>query len=242
MNNTRHLLKLPQSAKGALAAASTLALMLSLGGCSTVMPPEPLKHSSNFEPVFPRVESRPIVPTGAIYNGRQSESWFGKGRNYQVGDVITVLVKEASQASRTLNNNLSRESSNDVVPQGFQDIAAMGGTPFKGTNLLGGKIGNKGTGTADQAATLETSVAVAVVDVMQNGNLVLRGEKQLGLTEGTEVIQVSGIIRPDDIAPNNTVQSRRLANAQIVYRGTGDLANATKAGWGTSTLLKIWPF
>jgi flagellar L-ring protein precursor FlgH len=71
---------------------------------------------------------------------------------------------------------------------------------------------------------------------------VLRGEKQLALTEGAEVIQVSGIIRPDDIAPNNTVQSRRLANAQIVYRGSGDLANATKAGWGTSALLKLWPF
>jgi len=78
--------------------------------------------------------------------------------------------------------------------------------------------------------------------VMPNGNLVLRGEKQLALTEGSEIIQVAGIIRPDDVAPNNTVQSRRLANAQIAYRGSGDLANATKAGWGTSTLLKIWPF
>ena len=83
---------------------------------------------------------------------------------------------------------------------------------------------------------------MAVVEVMPNGNLVLRGEKQLALTEGSEIIQVAGIIRPDDVAPNNTVQSRRLANAQIAYRGSGDLANATKAGWGTSTLLKIWPF
>jgi flagellar L-ring protein precursor FlgH len=83
---------------------------------------------------------------------------------------------------------------------------------------------------------------VSVVEVMPNGNLVLRGEKQLALTEGSEIIQVAGIIRPDDVAPNNTVQSRRLANAQIAYRGSGDLANATKAGWGTSTLMKIWPF
>ncbi|MFZ9298809.1 MAG: flagellar basal body L-ring protein FlgH [Hylemonella sp.] len=224
-------------AQALLACAATTLL-----GCGTVLPPEPLKHSASFEPVYPRLDTSAIVPTGAIFNGRQSESWFGKGRNYQVGDVITVLVQESSQASRTLNNDLSRESSNDVVPQGIQDIAAMGGTPFKGTNLLGGKISNKGTGTAGQIAKLETSVAVAVVDVMSNGNLVLRGEKQLGLTEGTEVIQVSGIIRPDDIAPNNTVYSKRLANAQIVYRGTGDLANATKAGWGTSGLLKIWPF
>jgi flagellar L-ring protein precursor FlgH len=81
-----------------------------------------------------------------------------------------------------------------------------------------------------------------VVEVLANGNLMVRGEKQVALTEGAEVIQVSGIIRPDDVSPNNTVQSRRLANAQITYRGTGDMANAAKAGWGTKALLAIWPF
>jgi flagellar L-ring protein precursor FlgH len=113
---------------------------------------------------------------------------------------------------------------------------------LKGTTLSGNKINSKGAGEADQQASLLASVAVAVVEVMRNGNLVVRGEKQLALTEGSEIIQVSGIVRTDDIAPNNTVQSRRLANAQIVYRGTGDMANATKAGWGTSALLKLWPF
>ena len=117
----------------------------------------------------------------------------------------------------------------------------MGGL-LGGANLLGGSIENKGVGTADQKASLEGSVAVTVIDVLANGNLVLRGEKQLALTEGTEVIQVAGVIRPEDVAPNNTVQSRRLANAQITYRGTGDLAAATRAGWGTSGLLKLWPF
>jgi flagellar L-ring protein precursor FlgH len=113
---------------------------------------------------------------------------------------------------------------------------------MNGIKMDGSSMSNKGTGAADQQATLTGSVAVSVVEVMPNGNLVLRGEKQLALTEGSEIIQVAGIIRPDDVAPNNTVQSRRLANAQIAYRGSGDLANATKAGWGTSALLKIWPF
>jgi flagellar L-ring protein precursor FlgH len=216
-------------------------IVLLLAGCNT-LPPEPLKHSPNFEPVFPKVEISPEVPSGAIYGGKQSESWFGKGRNYQVGDVITVLVNESTQASRTQNNNLSRESSNDAVPPGLTDYYANRGGWLKGTTLSGNKINSKGAGEADQQASLLASVAVAVVEVMRNGNLVVRGEKQLALTEGSEIIQVSGIVRTDDIAPNNTVQSRRLANAQIVYRGTGDMANATKAGWGTSALLKLWPF
>ena len=219
-----------------------LAALAVLGGCSTVLAPEPLKHSPNFEPVFPKVETSPEVPTGAIYGGKQSESWFGKGRNYQVGDVITVLVNESTQASRTQNNNLSRESSNDAIPQGLTDYYANRGGWLKGTTLSGNKINSKGAGEADQQASLLASVAVSVVEVMRNGNLVVRGEKQLALTEGAEIIQVSGIVRTDDIAPNNTVQSRRLANANISYRGTGDMAKATTPGWGTSFLLKIWPF
>ena len=75
-----------------------------------------------------------------------------------------------------------------------------------------------------------------------NGNLSVRGEKQLVLSEGPEVIQVAGIIRIEDIAPNGTVQSKRLSNAQIAYRGSGEGADASRAGWGTRALYKYWPF
>jgi flagellar L-ring protein precursor FlgH len=210
-------------------------------GCS-VIPPKPLAHTPEFAPVFPIAQEQPRQATGAIYVARQSDSWFGRGRNFQVGDVITVLLSESTQAARTQNNALSRKSSNDAVPTGLQSKLMNNGGLFGGTNFFGANIANTGTGSADQQASLTGSVAVSVVSVMANGNLVLRGEKQLALTEGSEIIQVAGIIRPEDIAPNNTVQSRRLANAQITYRGTGDLAATAQAGWGTSALLKLWPF
>ena len=101
---------------------------------------------------------------------------------------------------------------------------------------------SKGSGTANQSATLTGEVAVTITDILQNGNLVLRGEKQLAMSEGTEVIQISGVIRPSDISPNNTVQSRRLANAQIAYRGEGELNNASGAGWATKLLFAFFPF
>jgi flagellar L-ring protein precursor FlgH len=208
---------------------------LALSACS-VLPREPLAHSEGFRPVYPVVQAQPHMATGAIYNGAQSEAFFGRGRAFQVGDVITVILDESTQAGRTQSGVVKRTSSNDVVPPG------MGGGLLSGANLLGGSIKNEGSGTADQTATLKGSVAVSVIDVMSNGNLVLRGEKQLALTEGAEIIQVAGVVRPDDIAPNNTVASRRLANAQITYRGTGDMAAASRAGWATSGLLKLWPF
>jgi flagellar L-ring protein precursor FlgH len=224
------------------AVVCSVLMAMALTACTNVMPPQAMTHSPQFEPVYPVQNNREPMATGAIYVGRQSDSWFGKGRNFQVGDVITVLLNESTQAARTQNGTITRDSSNNLVPTGLQNYGAGLGGFMKGINLTGGSVSNKGTGAADQQASLSGSVAVAVVEVMPNGNLVLRGEKQLALTEGSEIIQVAGIIRPEDVAPNNTVQSRRLANAQIAYRGTGDLANATRAGWGTSTLLKLWPF
>ena len=226
------------------AAAVMSAVLLTMGmtACTNVLPPQAMTHSPQFEPVYPTQNLRETMATGAIYVGRQSDSWFGKGRNFQVGDVITVLLNESTQAARNQNGSVTRDSSNTLVPDGLKKYGAGLGGFMNGISLTGGSVSNKGTGAAEQQASLNGSVAVAVVEVMPNGNLVLRGEKQLALTEGSEVIQVAGIIRPDDVAPNNTVQSRRLANAQIAYRGTGDLANATRAGWGTSALLKLWPF
>lgn len=219
----------------------SLALLAGLSACS-VIPPQPLTHSPGFEPVYPSTANAVAAPaTGGIYVSQQSDSWFGRGRRFRVGDVITVLLNEQTQAARTQNSNLSRESSNDALP-GLQTWANNRGGILSGANTGGATISNKGAGAADQQASLSGSVAVSVVDILPNGNLVLRGEKQLALSEGTEVIQVAGIIRPDDISPNNTVQSRRLAHAQIAYRGQGDLAAATRPGWGTSALMKLWPF
>jgi len=208
-----------------------------LAGCS-VLPPQPLTHSTGFAPVYPVLREAPQQATGSLYNADMGETFLGRGRNFQIGDVITVVLSESTQAARTQSGTLSRTSSNDVMP-----TAALGGGLLGSTSaLLGGTIKSDGTGTADQTATLSGSVVVTVVDVMANGNLVVRGEKQLALTEGAEIIQVAGVIRPDDVAPNNTVQSKRLANAQITYRGTGDMAATARAGWGTSGLLKLWPF
>lgn len=229
----------------------TTGLVLGLTACATA--PVALKHSPEFAPVLPVVAERPRETTGSIYNNRQNDNFFGRSRNYRVGDLITVLLNESTQANRQQSGNVIRESSNDVVPSGLvsrvQNLAlptsvlgtTLGGV-LNGANLNTAKIDSTGSGEANQQATLNGAVSVTVVEVLANGNLMVRGEKQLALTEGSEIIQVSGILRPNDVSPNNMVQSRRLANAQISYRGTGDMANASKAGWGTSALLKLWPF
>lgn len=216
--------------------AALLTLVIGMAGCSTQ--PMALTTSPNFAPVYAAPQPQRLA-TGGIYNGRQSDNWFGRGRTYQVGDVITLLLNESTQSAKQQSANVKRESSNDAIPQGIKNLP---GGVLSGLKLDGGTLESTGTGSTGQSASLTGDVSVTVVEVYHNGNLLVRGEKQLALTEGVEVIQVSGIIRPEDISRSNTVQSRRLANAQIAYRGTGDVANASKPGWGTSMLLKLWPF
>ena len=220
---------------------AVVAIVVLLQGCATEPVDMVLRPSPEFQPVYPLATDRQKVATGGIYSNRQSDAWFGRGRNYQVGDIITVLLNESTQSARTQNTDVSRESKNSLPSGASTQVGKL--NPFlNGVNLNENSASSKGQGKADQQASLSGSVAVTVVEILANGNLIVRGEKKLGLSEGTEVIQVSGVIRPEDVGPNSTVQSRRLANAQIAYRGAGDLANATRAGWGTTMMHKFWPF
>ena len=220
-----------------------LVLLLGLQDCAT---PEPvmttLTPSPDFAPVYPLASEQNRPATGGIYGNRQSDAWFGRGRNYQVGDLVTVLLNESTQAARSQKTDVSKDATNTAIPSGVTSRLTKQIPLLTGVDLNASKTTSTGTGTADQKASLSGSVTVTVIEILANGNLVVRGEKKLGLSEGTEVIQVSGVIRPQDIGPNGTVQSLRLANAQISYRGSGDLAVASKPGWGTSAIMKFWPF
>jgi flagellar L-ring protein precursor FlgH len=217
-----------------------------MGACAT----QPnLMPTAEFAPVQPAPVAPTAAATGAIFNNGMG--LFGDLRSYQggdlkVGDLVTVLLSETTQASRSSDISTSRASTNDVVTEAQKDsvLSKIGrGTGFfSDFKLDGGTVTSDGTGTAGQAASLTGSISAMVVEVLSNGNLVILGEKQLALTEGSEFIRVKGIIRPADIQPDNTVLSRRIANAQISYRGTGDLANASKPGWGTGLIFKFWPF
>ena len=222
---------------------SSLVVLAVLQGCAAQQPVmSSLSPSPDFAPVYPLAKDQNAPATGGIYGNRQSDAWFGRGRNYQIGDLITVMLNESTQADRSQKTDISRDASNTALPKGANTLLGNVHPFFDALNLNAAKTASTGKGSAAQAASLTGSVTVTVTEILANGNLVVRGEKKLGLSEGTEVIQVAGVIRPQDIGPNGTVQSLRLANAQISYRGSGDLANASKPGWGTSALLKLWPF
>lgn len=207
------------------------------GGCATSDPV--LTPTPAFAPTMPVAEPIPIA-TGSIFSG-SGEDWFGRRRAYKVGDVLTVLLNESTQAARSQSTNTKRATKNDVLGSIMDGVRPTRG-PLSQIKLDGSEISSTGTGTAGQEASLTGSISVTIAEVLPNGNLIVRGEKQLALSEGSEFIQVAGIVRPQDVAPDGTVQSRRLANAQIAYRGTGELASASRPGWGTRMFQQLWPF
>ena len=226
-------------------------LLIILSACVSQPQMEP---TADFSPIQPMPKQKPIQVTGSIFANGQD--LFGDLRSYQaakiqVGDLITVLLNETTQASRTSNLATSRVGANDVINQGRIDAVVNKVESASGRGLggffdlfptTGSSVTSSGSGTAGQGASLTGSISAMVVEILANGNLVIIGEKQLALTEGSEFIQIKGIIRPADIQPDNTILSQRIANAQISYRGTGDLVNASKPSWGTGLLYKFWPF
>ncbi len=215
--------------------------VLGLAGCQTNA--KVARPSPEYAPVNPVPQGSMDVVTGSIFSPERDESWFGEKRAYRIGDIVTIVLSESTQASRSANTTATRETTNDALtPLQIQRLGGNGTFPLSTDSTLGSTIESTGSGTTAQTAGLTGSITASVVDVLANGNLVVRGEKLLTLSEGTEVIQVKGIIRPDDIQPDNSVLSRRLANAQITYKGTGELANAQKVPWGTNLFFSLWPF
>ena len=200
---------------------------------------------SEFALVYPEPKPRSQLLTGEIFDN--GNSLYPAGRAYKagsvkVGDIVTVILNETAQASRITGLTTERATSNGEI------IANQAGALFPNSSVLAratgadATISSAGNGTAGQSASLTGSISVVVVEVMPNGNAVVYGEKQLGLNEGSEMILVKGVIRPEDIMPNNTVLSTRLANAQFSYNGVGELARATKSPWGVKVLYGLWPF
>jgi flagellar L-ring protein precursor FlgH len=226
-----------------------ITVLLMVGSITACAVQPKMIPTAEFAPVQPIPAEKPSQVTGSIFTNGQD--LFGDLRSYQgsdikVGDLITVLLNETTQASRTSALTTSRESANDVIGENQKDTIireiGFGTSFFNGAKTTGSSISSEGSGTAGQQASLSGSISAMVVEVLANGNLVIVGEKQLALTEGTEFIRVKGIIRPADIQPDNTILSQRIAHAQISYRGTGNLASASKPPWGSKLLFRLWPF
>jgi flagellar L-ring protein precursor FlgH len=221
-----------------------------LAGCNTLAP----RHDPMFAPTYPAL--RPEIPqaeTGAIYQAGHDLALFEDIKARRVGDLLTIRLVESTNANKSASTTTERETTTSIA-----NPTILGSTPsfdLPGALPLASTNGNtletelsaghefEGASDSSQSNSLSGSITVTVADVLPNGYLYVRGEKRLNFNQGNEYVKIAGIVRPADIALDNSVPSTKVADATIIYNGDGAGADANKLGWLARFFMSaVFPF
>lgn len=220
------------SIKG-LAVATTATV---LAGCVHTANEE--RESERFLPAYEDIldtVERPV--DGAIFSIHATSPLVSDRRARRIGDIITIELKETNTATKSSNAKMTKGGNfNAGLPAGLLGTkttdAILKSKLFKKDAMKStSSYDFTGTGTAGQSNSITGQITVTVVKVFRNGNMLIRGEKRLRLTSGMEYIRISGLVRPEDVTPDNRIDSRRVAQAEISYTGAGGVSDATQRGW-----------
>ncbi|MFY1053975.1 flagellar basal body L-ring protein FlgH [Ectopseudomonas khazarica] len=205
----------------------SLVLLSLLGGCASFNETLPDEDSSQYQPLAMDY-SQPPTASGGLFRSGYSGSLTGDKRAVRVGDILTVVLDESTQSSKSAGTSFGKNSSAAIgVP------TVLGKTYDRLESSAEAKRDFEGSAKSSQQNTLRGSIAVTVHQVLPNGTLLIKGEKALRLNQGDEYIRLVGLVRTDDINRANQVSSQNVANARISYAGRGVLNDSNSAGWLT---------
>lgn len=209
-------------------------VLLALGGCasSSAVRPEPLPQ--------PDYSARAAAPAdGSIAMRGGGLFWFEDQLAAQPGDALTVILAERTQAQKSARTSTGKDQDFSLsLPMLGGRVDDLGvDTDISSTRSF------EGSGDSSQSNSLSGEITVLVTERLPNGHLRVAGEKMLQLNQGREYIRLTGIVRPEDISPENRVYSTRIAQAEISYSGSGALAQANAQGWLARFFNSpLWPF
>ncbi len=210
-----------------LALSTTMLALLSACSATRIeVLPDP-----QYAPVDLKAAKYQPVNNGSIFQVGRSVRLFEDNKAFRVGDLLSITLSESTNASKSAATSTTKD---DEIDTGVS--ALLGTVPtFKGDAILNNSMISErdfsGTGDSAQSNSLDGEITVMVFDILPNGTLMVRGEKIIGLNQGSEFIRISGLVRPQDVSANNVVFSRKLANARIYYGGGGVVAEANSKGW-----------
>ncbi|KAB2319150.1 flagellar basal body L-ring protein FlgH [Betaproteobacteria bacterium SCN1] len=208
---------------------------IALAGCGTT-PSSIVDHPTSTRP---QAQTAQGPTNGAIYQNASYRPLFEDRRARQVGDILTIVINERTQAGKAASSSGSKTGAVD------SSIGTVAGLPLK--TLQGvGVTADSSAEYADKSAldssnTFSGTITVTVVEVLPNGNLVVSGEKQVALDKGVEYVRLSGVVQPDSIQAGNSVSSTKVADARIEYRTSAKLDSAEVMGWLARFFLSFAP-
>jgi len=192
----------------------------------------------------------PVAPTartsaspGSLWPKDDHVFFYADQKARRTGDILTVRVVEAAEASNAADTDLSRKSSISARVDNFFTAKKFLGAPLT-QNAVESSSENAhiGKGTTTREGKVTASMTAVVMQTLSNGNLVIKGVRAVGVNHEEQFITLTGIVRQEDIARDNTVFSTQIADAHITMTGAGVVADKQKSGWGTWIFDWVWPF
>ncbi len=220
------------------AVLCAMLIVAALSGCQTA---KPLKDDD--EQLSWAQEPVPPASNGAIYQVGRDVALFENPIARHVGDIVTIVLSESTAAKKSATTTTAK-TTNETLP-GMTLLGSpvtIHGTPVLSNNISDASKFN-GEGDSAQSNSLSGFITATVIRVLPNGNLLIKGEKQIWINQGSEYVRVSGVIRPIDLAPDNSIPSLKVGAARISYGGKGALAEANAPGWLSRFFNSPWtPF
>lgn len=192
------------------------------------------------------VKKEPVP--GTIWPGANAKnSLFIDRRACQVNDIVTIVVSESAVGGNNASTNTSRDTSTTAGVTSFLGFEGAALDMLrKGTASIGagGTSANslKGLGKTSRDGNLTATMSARVIKILGSGNFVIEGRRQVTVNAEDQYLIVSGIVRPEDIASDNTILSQYITDARIVYTGKGVVDDKMRPGWLTRVVDWIWPF
>ncbi|MDL2317247.1 flagellar basal body L-ring protein FlgH [Desulfovibrio sp. OttesenSCG-928-A18] len=202
--------------------------------------------------VYTEPEQRYSNP-GSLYSASESPDLYADNRARRVGDIILVKVVETSKSKSKADTTADKESTSSFGVGAAFGSSRTGLLPGL-SGPLSGRVGVNpilsATSTSEHSATGETkrenyvtaTIGAQVLQVLPGGLLQIEGARQIRVNDETQYMVVSGLVRTQDVGPDNSVESTQLANSRIEYYGEGVLADKQKPGWFTRLMDNLWPF
>jgi len=221
-----------------------MALSIVATGCATqkVAPVRPETVYSTPQP------QPPAAAPGSIWRGENDKNMiFADKKARYLDDIVTIIISETAtggnKASTTTGRDASTSASIDAL-LGVDNSILANNANMGGQIAIGGTHSNslKGTGDTSRNSNLTAKISARVIRVMDNGNLLIEGRRQVTVNAEDQYLIISGIVRPQDITTDNTVASQYIADARIMYTGDGVINDKMRPGWLTRVVDWVWPF
>jgi len=168
----------------------------------------------------------------------QEDSLYKDKKAFKIGDVLTVIVQEAASASHQANTQAKKSSSTGVTWGSSRSNSAF---PLTDIGLTG-KQDMNGGGKSIRSGALNGRITLRVKEVLPNGNLVINGTRNITVNDEKQVLEITGIVRPEDVTAENSVLSSLVADAQIKYTGKGEVSEKARMGFFSRLLSMFWIF